>query len=127
MSNEEGEKWIVNLIRDSRMGVDAKIDLASVCPLDPLHDIPDIQNMLHISRPHATPTATLIETTRGLAFRSQAINYAMQNAGGERQEKGERGERGGRGGRGGRGRGGGGGGGGGGREQPNGNIAEAKE
>jgi translation initiation factor 3 subunit E len=30
MSNEEGEKWIVNLIRDSRMGVDAKIDLASV-------------------------------------------------------------------------------------------------
>jgi hypothetical protein len=30
MTNEEGEKWIVNLIRDSRMGVDAKIDLASV-------------------------------------------------------------------------------------------------
>ena len=30
MSNEDGEKWIVNLIRDSRMGVDAKIDLASV-------------------------------------------------------------------------------------------------
>lgn len=30
LSNEEGEKWIVNLIRDSRMGVDAKIDLASV-------------------------------------------------------------------------------------------------
>ncbi|WVR08698.1 hypothetical protein IAU60_005756 [Kwoniella sp. DSM 27419] len=27
MSNEEGEKWIVNLIRDSRMGVEAKIDL----------------------------------------------------------------------------------------------------
>lgn len=32
LSNEEGEKWIVNLIRDSRMGVDAKIDLASVSP-----------------------------------------------------------------------------------------------
>lgn len=30
LSNEEGEKWIVNLIRDSRMGVDAKIDLKSV-------------------------------------------------------------------------------------------------
>lgn len=42
MSNEEGEKWIVNLIRDSRMGVDAKIDLASVCPLDSLQNIPDI-------------------------------------------------------------------------------------
>jgi hypothetical protein len=78
------------------------------------------QNMLHISRPHPTPTATLIETTRGLAFRSQAINYAMQNAGGERQERGERGERGGRGGRGGRGRGGGGAG----REQPNGDAQE---
>ncbi|WVF67736.1 eukaryotic translation initiation factor 3 subunit E [Kwoniella sp. CBS 6097] len=88
LSNEEGEKWIVNLIRDSRMGVEAKIDLK--------------ENMLHITRPHATPTATLIETTRGLAFRSQAIQFAMQSsAGGEPQrERGERGERGGRGGRG---------------------------
>jgi len=31
LSDEEGERWIVNLIRDSRMGVDAKIDLESVC------------------------------------------------------------------------------------------------
>ncbi|WWC65295.1 eukaryotic translation initiation factor 3 subunit E [Kwoniella dejecticola CBS 10117] len=93
LSNEEGEKWIVNLIRDSRMGVEAKIDLK--------------ENMLHITRPHATPTATLIETTRGLAFRSQAIQFAMQSSGGgERPERGERGERGGRGGRGGRPRGG---------------------
>lgn len=30
LSNEEGEKWIVNLIRDSRMGVEAKIDLKEV-------------------------------------------------------------------------------------------------
>lgn len=30
LSNEEGEKWIVNLIRDSRIGVEAKIDLKSV-------------------------------------------------------------------------------------------------
>ena len=75
--------------------------------------------MLHITRPHTTPTATLIETTRGLAFRSQAIQYAMQSSGsGEPQQRGgERGERGERGGRGG-GRGGGGRGGvrGGGRE-----------
>jgi translation initiation factor 3 subunit E len=90
LSNEEGEKWIVNLIRDSRMGVDAKIDLKS--------------NMLHISRPLTTPTATLIETTRGLAFRSQAIQYAMANTSSE-QRSGERGERGGRN-TGGRGRGG---------------------
>ncbi|ORY31299.1 eIF3 subunit 6 N terminal domain-domain-containing protein [Naematelia encephala] len=77
LSNEEGEKWIVNLIRDSRMGVDAKIDLKS--------------NMLHISRHHTTPTVTLIETTRGLAFRSQAVNYAMQSTTGERRDGGERG------------------------------------
>jgi hypothetical protein len=37
MTNEEGEKWIVNLIRDSRMGVDAKIDLASVSRLSFIH------------------------------------------------------------------------------------------
>ncbi|WWC98263.1 eukaryotic translation initiation factor 3 subunit E [Kwoniella sp. B9012] len=93
LTNEEGEKWIVNLIRDSRMGVEAKIDLK--------------ENMLHITRPHATPTATLIETTRGLAFRSQAIQFAMQSSAGDsRGERGERGERGGRGGRGGRTRGG---------------------
>ncbi|WVQ86146.1 eukaryotic translation initiation factor 3 subunit E [Cryptococcus sp. DSM 104549] len=88
LSNEEGERWIVNLIRDSRTNMDAKIDLK--------------ENMLHIARPHATPTATLIETTRGLAFRSQAVHYAMQSSTGEQQqrERGERGERGGKGGRG---------------------------
>lgn len=67
LGEEEGEKWIVNLIRDSRIGVEAKIDLKS--------------NMLHISRPHTTPTAALIETTRGLAFRSQAIQYALTSSG----------------------------------------------
>lgn len=30
LSQEEGEKWIVNLIRESRMGADAKIDLEKV-------------------------------------------------------------------------------------------------
>ncbi|EIW70070.1 hypothetical protein TREMEDRAFT_29490 [Tremella mesenterica DSM 1558] len=87
MSNEEGERWIVNLIRDSRIGVEAKIDLKS--------------NMLHISRPYTTPTAYLIETTRGLTFRSQAINMAMASP--DQQRSGERGERGNRGGRSGRG------------------------
>jgi translation initiation factor 3 subunit E len=61
--------------------------------------------MLHITRPHTTPTATLIETTRGLAFRSQAVQYAMQSTTGEARAGAERGGRGGRGGgRGGRGR-----------------------
>lgn len=30
MSKDEGEKWIVNLIRETRMGADAKIDLEKV-------------------------------------------------------------------------------------------------
>jgi hypothetical protein len=32
LSHDEGEKWIVNLIRETRMGADAKIDLEKVCP-----------------------------------------------------------------------------------------------
>ena len=31
LSPDEGEKWIVNLIRDTRMAADAKIDLEKVC------------------------------------------------------------------------------------------------
>lgn len=31
LSREDGEKWIVNLIRDTRMGADARIDLEKVC------------------------------------------------------------------------------------------------
>lgn len=30
LSREDGEKWIVNLIRDSKLGIDAKIDLKAV-------------------------------------------------------------------------------------------------
>jgi len=33
LSRDEGEKWIVNLIRETRMGADAKIDLEKVCLL----------------------------------------------------------------------------------------------
>ena len=32
LTHDEGEKWIVNLIRETRMGADAKIDLEKVCP-----------------------------------------------------------------------------------------------
>lgn len=31
LSKDDGEKWIVNLIRETRMGADAKIDLEKVC------------------------------------------------------------------------------------------------
>lgn len=30
LNKEDGEKWIVNLIRETRMGADAKIDLEKV-------------------------------------------------------------------------------------------------
>lgn len=30
LSRDEGEKWIVNLIRETKMGADAKIDLGKV-------------------------------------------------------------------------------------------------
>ena len=30
LSRDEGEKWLVNLIRETRMGSDAKIDLGKV-------------------------------------------------------------------------------------------------
>lgn len=36
LSSEDGEKWIVNLIRDSRLGIDAKIDLSAVSRDSPL-------------------------------------------------------------------------------------------
>lgn len=32
LNKEDGEKWIVNLIRETRMGADAKIDLEKVSP-----------------------------------------------------------------------------------------------
>ena len=35
LSPDEGEKWIVNLIRDTRMAADAKIDLEKVCASSP--------------------------------------------------------------------------------------------
>ena len=64
MSRDEGEKWIVNLIRETRMGADAKIDLE--------------KNVIVISRPHLPIYQSVIEKTRGLAFRTQAIGAAIE-------------------------------------------------
>lgn len=63
LSRDEGEKWIVNLIRETRMGADAKIDLE--------------KNVIEINRPPQPIYQTVIEKTRGLAFRSQALGAAM--------------------------------------------------
>ncbi|KZT00425.1 eukaryotic translation initiation factor 3 subunit 6 [Laetiporus sulphureus 93-53] len=63
LSKDEGEKWIVNLIRDTRMGADAKIDLE--------------KNVIEINRPSLPVYQSVIEKTRGLAFRTQALGAAM--------------------------------------------------
>ncbi|KAK2463838.1 hypothetical protein APHAL10511_004143 [Amanita phalloides] len=68
LSPDEGEKWIVNLIRETRMGADAKIDLE--------------KNVIEIHRPPQPVYQSVIEKTRGLTLRTQAIGAAVARAGG---------------------------------------------
>ncbi|KIM73513.1 hypothetical protein PILCRDRAFT_829097 [Piloderma croceum F 1598] len=63
LSKDEGEKWVVNLIRETRMGADAKIDLE--------------KNVIEIHRTPLPIYQSVIEKTRGLAFRTQAMGAAM--------------------------------------------------
>jgi len=80
LSHDEGEKWIVNLIRETRMGADAKIDLEKVCLL-PTNVISlseyTTQNVIEIHRSPLPVYQTVIEKTRGLAFRTQAMGAGM--------------------------------------------------
>ncbi|KAI4527279.1 eIF3 subunit 6 N terminal domain-containing protein [Schizophyllum commune] len=64
LSPDEGEKWIVNLIRETRMGADAKIDLE--------------KNQITISRPAQPVYQTVIEKTRGLGLRMQAMGIGLR-------------------------------------------------
>jgi len=75
LSRDEGEKWIVNLIRETRMGADAKIDLE--------------KNVIEINRPPLPVYQSVIEKTRGLAIRTQAISAAMTRGGLPAQVKSE--------------------------------------
>ncbi|KAL0961348.1 hypothetical protein HGRIS_006304 [Hohenbuehelia grisea] len=68
LSRDEGEKWIVNLIRETRMGADAKIDLE--------------KNVIEINRPALPIYQSVIEKTRGLAIRTQALGAALSRANG---------------------------------------------
>ena len=111
MSRDDGEKWIVNLIRDTKMGTDAKIDLKKVrlsslfihsaSNANVLHIIPHrfkrlSQNEIHIARAHPPVYQTIIEKTRGLAFRTQVLGVAMgKRAAGEEVETSNAGKRGG--------------------------------
>ncbi|KAF9004664.1 eIF3 subunit 6 N terminal domain-containing protein [Cyathus striatus] len=71
LSRDEGEKWIVNLIRETRMGADAKIDLE--------------KNIIEINRPALPIYQTVIEKTRGLALRTQALGAAISRTGQQAQ------------------------------------------
>ena len=85
LSRDEGEKWIVNLIRETRMGADAKIDLEKVFVTAKTSDVQILivinQNVISINRPPLPIYQTVIEKTRGLAFRTQALGAAMARSG----------------------------------------------
>ncbi|KAM0745649.1 eukaryotic translation initiation factor 3 subunit 6 [Meredithblackwellia eburnea MCA 4105] len=92
MSREEGERWIVDLVRDARL--DAKIDFK--------------ENTVQMNHSETPVYQSVIERSKGLLFRAQAMASAIEirAAGGtvERdQQRGEGGRGRGRGGRGGRG------------------------
>ncbi|CAG8576297.1 6837_t:CDS:2 [Paraglomus brasilianum] len=62
LSPEAGEKWIVNLIRDTR--VDAKIDFK--------------ENTVVMNKIHTPICQQVIERTRGLSFRSQVLASTIE-------------------------------------------------
>ena len=72
------------------MGADAKIDLEKVCPFllptaarkrrSPRTLAPGMQNVIEIHRPALPVYQTVIEKTRGLSIRTQALGAAMARA-----------------------------------------------
>lgn len=79
LSQSEGEKWIVNLIRETRMGADAKIDLEKVflqySRVFPGYKLTVMfQNVVTTQRNHPPVYQAVIEKTRGLARRTQDLS-----------------------------------------------------
>ncbi|GAA6005391.1 eukaryotic translation initiation factor 3 subunit E [Rhodotorula paludigena] len=62
LSREEGERWIVDLVRDARL--DAKIDLK--------------ENIVQMNHADTPVYQSVIEKSRGLLFRSQAMASAIE-------------------------------------------------
>ncbi|KAF8177333.1 hypothetical protein K438DRAFT_1978624 [Mycena galopus ATCC 62051] len=67
LSSDEGEKWIVNLIRKSRMGTDAKIDLD--------------KNVIEIFWPAVPVYQTVIDKARGLHLCTSGLGTAISRMG----------------------------------------------
>ena len=122
MSKEEGEKWVVNLIRDTK--TDAKIDFKEVSLVTfgarrRRLTMFFLQNMVYMNQVPQPMYQNIIEKTRGFVFRTSAMGQAVDRKANpqgaavfDSSGAGSRGARGGRGGAGGRGgRGGGRGGG----------------
>lgn len=83
LSHQEGEKWIVNLIRDPSSALfslssDAKIDLE--------------QNVISTNKGSLPVYQSVIEKTRGLAFRTQVLGAAMAKRGSGLPDQPENGE-----------------------------------
>lgn len=92
MTREEGERWIVDLVRDARL--DAKIDLKQVSnlgflphefafesltrPVRVFFSSSFFQNIVQMNHADTPVYQSVIEKSRGLLFRSQAIASAIE-------------------------------------------------
>lgn len=105
MTREEGERWVVDLVRDARL--DAKIDFKQVCSASLARRADAQQNTVQMNHTETPVYQSVIERSKGLLFRAQAMSSAMEirAAGGTVDRDQKRGDGSGRG-RGGRGRGG---------------------
>lgn len=84
MSREEGERWIVDLVRDARL--DAKIDFKEVRYPD-APPVPEsvvlilfsaLQNTVQMNHSETPVYQSVIERSKGLLFRAQAMGSAME-------------------------------------------------
>jgi len=79
LSQDEGEKWIVNLIRDTR--VDAKIDYKDVISVFSsvfiFLDSNKSQGTVIMNHPPQSVYQQVIEKTKGGFFRTQVLNAAV--------------------------------------------------
>ena len=83
MSREEGERWIVDLVRDARL--DAKIDFKEVRPVShwticsaAVLTSVALQNTVQMNHSETPVYQSVIERSKGLLFRAQAMASAME-------------------------------------------------
>ncbi len=72
LTKPEGEKWIVNLIRETR--VDAKIDFTTVCKV---FTEANMKGTVIMNHPPQSVYQQVIEKTKSLSFRSQVLSQTL--------------------------------------------------